>query len=82
MCPDLLLWVLLLGLSGANPLDADGKEWFLRQVGHFEESFGLQIPTTVAAGAGLKYFELAEATMAKWKPSGIENGDVDVTGEG
>ncbi len=82
-CPDLLLWVLLLGRSGANPLEINGRAWFSRTIGELEGHFEVQVPGAITAVAGLKYFELAEATVAKWrrKSADVEE-DGDVRGEG
>jgi hypothetical protein len=81
-CPDLLLWVLLLGRSGANPLEMTGKSWFLKAIADLEAGFGVEVPEEVTAVVGLNYFELAEAMMAKWRPSGGETDDGDIRGEG
>ena len=52
-------------------------------MGELEGRFEVQVPGAITAVAGLKYFELAEATIAKWrrKSSDVEE-DGDVRGEG
>jgi hypothetical protein len=59
-CPDLLLWILLLGRSGNSPLGGPGKLWFLKVLVDIEDNFDIDVPTAVA---GLQYFLLAEETM-------------------
>lgn len=65
-CPDLLLWILLLGRSGNPPIAEPGKLWYSKVIANMEA--GLQI-TVPPALAGLKYFEIAEGTTKKGSPS-------------
>jgi hypothetical protein len=59
-CPDLLLWILLLGRSGNSPLGESGRLWFSKEIAYMEDNFDTKVPTT--AVRGLTYFELAEET--------------------
>lgn len=61
-CPDLLLWILLLGRSGISPLGGPNKPWFLSLIAGMELTFGIRVPNAVA---GLKYFQLAEQVSGK-----------------
>jgi hypothetical protein len=65
-CPDLLLWVLLLGRSGNSPLGEPGRLWYLNVIAHVEENLHIKVPAVVS---GLKYFELAEETRLNGSPS-------------
>jgi hypothetical protein len=60
-CPDLLLWVLMLGRSGNMPLEAGeaGRLWYAKVIKDVEGSFGATVPGAVA---GMKYFDVAEST--------------------
>lgn len=69
LCPDLLLWVLMLGRSGANPLEIGARAWFAAEIREVEEQFGVVVPLEVKEVSGLRYFEIAEGTMAKWMAS-------------
>lgn len=64
-CPDLLLWILLLGRSGTSPLGGPNKAWFLRLIASMEVSLDIEIPTTVS---GLQYFNLAELLRQRGYP--------------
>ncbi len=68
-CPDLLLWIFLLGRSGNPPLGGPGRLWFLEAIVDMEKNLDIEVPTGVA---GLKYFELAEGTRSKRSRSGKE----------
>jgi hypothetical protein len=63
-CPDLLLWVLLLGRSGTPPLGGAGKLWYLKILDDMEDELDVDVPNTVA---GLNYFTVAEAARAARK---------------
>jgi hypothetical protein len=63
-CPDLLLWILLLGRSGTFPLGGPGRLWYLEVISDMEKTLDIEVPS---AAAGLKYFELAEQTRVKRK---------------
>ena len=69
-CPDLLLWILLLGRSGNSPLGEISRLWYLDSIVGMEDNMGITIPKTVA---GLKYFELAEATRQNGSQSGVKS---------
>lgn len=56
-CPDLFLWVLLLGRSANSPIGELSKEWYQNAIAEFEERMGIEVPAVVE---GLKYFEIAE----------------------
>lgn len=79
-CPDLLLWVLMLGRSGANPLERSETQWFLDEIGEVESSYEIQVPPGIKDIAGLRYFEIAEGTMMRWRAnsSDIDTPDSDV----
>jgi hypothetical protein len=62
LCPDLLLWVLLLGRSGNSPLGESSRLWFSKVIAYMEHNFETKVPAT--AVKGLKYFELAEGTRS------------------
>jgi hypothetical protein len=62
LCPDLLLWTLLLGRSGNSPFGESGRQWFSKEIANMEDNFDTKVPTT--AVRGLKYFELAEETAS------------------
>jgi hypothetical protein len=70
-CPDLLLWVLLLGRSGTSPLGGAGKLWFLKILDDMEDELDVDVPGAVA---GLNYFKVAEATRVKGR-KGSRTGD-------
>jgi len=57
-CPDLLLWVLLLGRSGTSPLGGAGNLWYLKMLDDMEDELDVDVPNAVA---GLNYFTVAEA---------------------
>jgi len=59
-CPDLLLWILMLGRSGNMPLEAGaaGRLWYARTIKEVEGSFGITVP---GALVGLQYFDVAES---------------------
>jgi len=82
-CPDLLLWVLMLGRSGSNPLEMRGKMWFAERIEEVESAFGVSVPGRLGAVAGLRYFELAEGTMERWREGAAEGDrEEEVRGEG
>jgi hypothetical protein len=56
-CPDLLIWIYLLGRSGNSPLDERGKAWYRNRIADMEDTFGIVVPPTVT---GLRYLELLE----------------------
>ena len=56
-CPDLLLWILLLGRSGVSPFGGPSKPWYLSLIAGMELTFEVKLPNKVA---GLRYFQLAE----------------------
>ncbi|PMD38623.1 hypothetical protein L207DRAFT_544744 [Hyaloscypha variabilis F] len=61
-CPDLLLWTLMLGMSGANPLEVGARGWFVGEIGWVEGVVGIEgkVPRGLKAILGIRYFELAE----------------------
>jgi hypothetical protein len=61
-CPDLLLWILLLGRSGITPLGGPHKPWFLSLLAGMELTFRVKIPTALS---GLEYFQLPEQLSKK-----------------
>jgi hypothetical protein len=65
-CPDLLLWILLLGRSGNSPLGEPGRLWYSNLIAHVEENLQIKVPAVVS---GLRYFELAEETRPNGSPS-------------
>jgi hypothetical protein len=82
-CPDLLLWVLMLGRSGSNPLEMRGRVWYAERIKEMEEGFGVSVPWTPGALAGLGYFEIAEGTMARFREDAAEGDEEgEVRGEG
>jgi hypothetical protein len=73
-CPDLLLWVLLLGRSGTSPLGGAGNLWYLKILDDMKVELDVDVPNAVA---GLNYFNVAEAARAgrgKGSRSGNEAG--------
>ncbi len=84
-CPELLLWVLMLGRSGANPLElsARGRLWFDREIKMVEDMFGVEVPVNLKAIEGLNYFEIAEGAVANSGSGGKmdEQGGVRDEGE-
>ena len=68
-CPDLLLWVLLLGRSGNSPLGEISRLWFAKFIAEVEESLDMHVPAVVE---GLGYFELAEKTRRKGSARWVE----------
>jgi hypothetical protein len=83
-CPELLLWVLMLGRSGANPLElgARGRLWFDREIKMTEDTFGVEVPVNLKAIEGLNYFEIAEGAVASLKCEGKTDEQGDVRDEG
>ena len=83
-CPDLLLWMLMLGRSGANPLEvgARGRGWFDGEIQMVEDIFGVEVPVALKYIEGLRYFEIAEETVAKLRSEGKMDEEGDVTDEG
>jgi hypothetical protein len=61
-CPDLLLWIILLGRSGNSPLGDHGRLWYATAIAGMANNFGLKIPPSLT---GLEYFELAEGIGRK-----------------
>jgi hypothetical protein len=70
-CPDLLLWVLLLGRSGTSPLGGVEKLWYLKILDDMEDELDVNVPSAVA---GLDYFKVAEAARAG-RRKGSRSGD-------
>jgi hypothetical protein len=71
-CPDLLLWVLLLGRSGTSPLGGAGNLWYLKMLDDMEDELDVDVPNAVA---GLNYFTVAEAARtAREKGSQTKDG--------
>jgi hypothetical protein len=81
-CPDLLLWVLMLGMSGANPLEAGARAWFVREIMEVEELFEVKIPKGLKEISGMQYFELAEAAITQPSSRVESDFDGDVRDEG
>jgi hypothetical protein len=65
-CPDLLLWILLLGRSGNHSTEELGKLWYSKVIANMEAGLEITVPPTVE---GLSYFEIAEGTTKKGSPS-------------
>lgn len=65
-CPDLLLWILLLGRSGNPPIAEPGRLWYSAVIENMEAGLEITVPPTLA---GLKYFEIAEGTAGTGSPS-------------
>jgi hypothetical protein len=74
-CPDLLLWILLLGRAGNPPIGDQGRLWYSKVISNMEAGLQITVPATVA---GLEYFEIAESSAAKESPSRVGIGDGDV----
>jgi len=83
-CPELLLWVLMLGRSGANPLElgARGRLWFDREIKMVEDTFGVEVPVNLKAIEGLNYFEIAEGAVANLRCEGETDEQGNVRDEG
>jgi hypothetical protein len=83
-CPELLLWVLMLGRSGAYPLElgARGRLWFDREIKMVEDVFGVEVPVNLKAIKGLNYFEIAEGAVANLRSGGKTDEEGDVRDEG
>lgn len=63
-CPELLLFVLMLGRSGNAPVGVQEGEasrvWYEKTIGDVGRGFGVKVPATLA---GWGYFEVAERTL-------------------
>ena len=70
LCPDLLLWVLMLGRSGVNPLGGPSKPWFSNVIADIEHTFLVKVPDKAW---GLTYFLLAESLGGR-EDVGIRDG--------
>lgn len=73
-CPDLLLWILLLGRSGNSPLGEPGRLWYSKVISNMEAGLEMTVPSTLS---GLNYFATAERSMPQHSPSS----EVVVTGQ-
>lgn len=84
LCPDLLLWTLMLGMSGANPLEVGARTWFVGEIVLAEGALGMEgrIPKGLKAIEGIKYFELAESAVVKLASGRVPNVEEDVEDEG
>ena len=84
LCPDLLLWTLMLGMSSANPLEIGARSWFVREIEMVEEGLGMEgrIPKGLKAIGGIKYFELAESAVVKVPSGTVSNVDEDLEDDG
>lgn len=69
-CPDMFLWILLLGRAGTSPLRKGGKMWFQRTITSVGKGLHYQIPSSLA---GLGYFEISERSVM-----GIGTGGVSI----
>jgi hypothetical protein len=81
-CPDLLLWVLMLGMSGANPLEVGARAWFVREIMEVEGLFEVKVPKGLKEISGMQYFELAEAAITQPSSRVESDFDGDVRDEG
>lgn len=80
-CPDLLLWVLMLGMSGANPLEVGARAWFVGEIMEVEANFEAKVPKGLKEISGMMYFEIAESAASNSMSEGKAN-DGDVRDEG
>jgi hypothetical protein len=81
-CPDLLLWVLMLGMSGANPLEVGARAWFVGEIMEVERLLEVKVPKGLKELSGMQYFEHAEGAIDQ-ASSGVELNDAgDVRDEG
>ncbi|TVY32518.1 hypothetical protein LSUB1_G007535 [Lachnellula subtilissima] len=71
-CPELLLWVLVMGRSGIAPVEEGeaSRRWYNLTIADVEARFGIVVPPTLA---GWAYFEVAERTL--------RGGDVGESGD-
>ncbi|PMD56148.1 uncharacterized protein K444DRAFT_536432, partial [Hyaloscypha bicolor E] len=81
-CPDLLLWVLMLGMSGANPLEVGARAWFVREIMEVEGLFEVKVPKGLKEISGMQYFELAEAAITQPSSRVESDFDGDIRDEG
>ncbi|KAE9362828.1 hypothetical protein N431DRAFT_499185 [Stipitochalara longipes BDJ] len=83
-CPDLLLWTLMLGMSGANPLEIGARTWFVREIMQVEGMLQMEgkVPKGLKGIEGIMYFELAESTITKLSSGVVSNIDEDVEDDG
>jgi len=60
-CPDIFLWILLLGRAGNHPLAKGGGLWFRRMISIMWGDSGDELPSALV---GLGYFEVSERMVS------------------